>query len=1286
MGQPNYIQEDWQGFEDDGGIEASTSKTSGTNNTNWTQNVDENFRIRFVIQNTGNKAGSNVIFTLYSNYNGTGYIPVTTASSYVILSNDTQSIADHATTAQRIGDGTYDSNDSQGWDDGTTDNHTGICDVGINTEQEVEFSLQIVGADVANGNTVLFEVRESDGTQLNSYNTRPSITVSKTVTSNLSGVQTLSGLSQALDAEHVRVADATQTLSGVSQSASAKHVSKVNVEQTLSGISQTANVTTETDNNAAVVQTLSGISQAADLIHYTEATVVQTLSGLTQTADLDVDVEANAAQTLDGISQSADLQHVRVANTVQTLSGLTQSLDADVDVEANATQTLDGISQSLGATSSLANNADVVQTLSGLTQSADADVDIEANATQTLSSISQAADVKNVYDRYWVGDTDNDWNDDNNWALTSGGTGGAGVPTIEDDVYFDNQYTNANCTIDVATANAKSITFVDGGNYNGILNANGNNVNIGDGGLDCTGGSAATITLGNGTWTCAGDWDDTDIGTKNYNQSLVKLTGSGPATISSSISKGFYSLQFSGTYTCPTSMSTYRDFTIDESQQLSMTGGSLGCYSNSTVNTINGVLSMGTGRTVQFRGLGSSTTIGTNGSITGDGTALWQDNQTVTNNGDISCSNNYLRTSIISLSGTGVFGGTNWIIEGHTASTSLTIDSNLRFTATSVLFDADALGVYTVDNTGNYTLTFEGDLTLSESVGSLTWIEGTGTVKFSGSSSHNFTDNASVGSLGNVLVSKTGGVLGIASNMSCEDFTFDDGDLDVNGQTITCNGGLNVDGGSAGGRFWNGVDEDMANGKFVIGNASLSAGTIDGDSGQQLVIDNLDFDLQNSSTITATYCDIGTSDVTNGTGDATDPTNTDLTGNTNWDFGVAEASIVQLLSGVSQSADIDVDVEANTTQLLSGVSQSGVLESTIVSNADVVQLLSGLSQSLNSNVVATIQATQTLSGISQSADLDVDVEASAIQTLSGISQSLLSDAANTANVVQSLSGLSQSLAGDVEVATDVAQTLSGVSQAADIDVQANTNIVQSLSGVSQSADLDVDVEVNATQLLSGISQAADATSSEDNNAAVVQSLSGISQSVNAAVDIQANVVQSLAGLVQAAVTNIEIASTVTQTLSGINQTAALEGVVTSNADIVQSLSGLAQAAILKVEATGNVVQTLSGLTQSASASGFYVADIIQSLSGLVQSADVDADIAAEVIQTLSSLSQDALVVHIRNADIVQTLGGFSQSIVTEPTAPSLKIIDLDNEIVQLVTHNGVVKLVHTGSQRLFRST
>src|SRR6218665_720026 len=38
--------------------------------------------------------------------------------------------------------------------------------------------------------------------------------------------------------------------------------------------------------------------------------------------------------------------------------------------------------------------------------------------------------------RYWVGGTGS-WNEKSHWSATSGGTGGAGIPTQADDVFFD---------------------------------------------------------------------------------------------------------------------------------------------------------------------------------------------------------------------------------------------------------------------------------------------------------------------------------------------------------------------------------------------------------------------------------------------------------------------------------------------------------------------------------------------------------------------------------------------------------------------------------------------------------------------------------------------------------------------------------------------------------------------------------------------------------------------------------------------------------------------------------
>lgn len=62
--------------------------------------------------------------------------------------------------------------------------------------------------------------------------------------------------------------------------------------------------------------------------------------------------------------------------------------------------------------------------------------------------------------RYWVNDdNDGDWDNASNWSTLSGELGGAGVPTSSNDVYFDDQYSNAGTPTLSAGSVAKTITF-----------------------------------------------------------------------------------------------------------------------------------------------------------------------------------------------------------------------------------------------------------------------------------------------------------------------------------------------------------------------------------------------------------------------------------------------------------------------------------------------------------------------------------------------------------------------------------------------------------------------------------------------------------------------------------------------------------------------------------------------------------------------------------------------------------------------------------------------------------
>lgn len=132
-------------------------------------------------------------------------------------------------------------------------------------------------------------------------------------------------------------------------------------------------------------------------------------------------------------------------------------------------------------------------------------------------------------DRYWVnrsggtgsmGTGSGYWNDTNNWSATSGGNGGAGVPTSSDNVFFDNT-SAGNCTLDM-TPTIINLTISSG--YSG-----------------------STLYLGLYTVTCTGNISIAsndnllDAGT-----STVVRGGTSVGTlINPSLSNAFYNLRIS---------------------------------------------------------------------------------------------------------------------------------------------------------------------------------------------------------------------------------------------------------------------------------------------------------------------------------------------------------------------------------------------------------------------------------------------------------------------------------------------------------------------------------------------------------------------------------------------------------------------------------------------------------------------------------------------------------------------------------------------------------------------
>jgi hypothetical protein len=166
-GIPEFDQDSFRGRNDDGSETTATWQADA--NVNWTQVMDQNFRVRFVVQETGESAAADKSFQLEYNHNGGGWNDVSGASS-VVRATASPNVADGADTTQQVGSGTFVSPNA-GFDEVNGLAGGTSLDFSGSDEVEVEYSVQIRSADVSDTDTIQLRVKSLD-----SYTKTPTIT------------------------------------------------------------------------------------------------------------------------------------------------------------------------------------------------------------------------------------------------------------------------------------------------------------------------------------------------------------------------------------------------------------------------------------------------------------------------------------------------------------------------------------------------------------------------------------------------------------------------------------------------------------------------------------------------------------------------------------------------------------------------------------------------------------------------------------------------------------------------------------------------------------------------------------------------------------------------------------------------------------------------------------------------------------------------------------------------------------------------------------------------------
>ena len=434
-----FDQDKFAGRCDNGSQTTATWKQSDgtcgslTADVDWTQLVDENFRLRFVIQETAGGMTNNVVFKAQYNLASAGWNDITNASS-VVKSVLSSNFADEDATTQLVGSGSFLTGAM--FEDTTTIGDSNQLDFTANIETEIEGVFQIVSGDVAHDQTLQIKIVTSDGSDLGAYTVTPTITVDEPFTTT--AAQTLPSLTQVGTATHVGPPvvtdvetdedyddeDTALTITGTDFLASqgsgkvemgdnADHGTAAKVEQTIESWSDTAidftadlgaqspgdkwifvtnNSSDLNDPGFAVtvhrVQAFK-MSASANIAASGEATTVQlTAPAGKSTGDFDagrIQDDENPADTVDITLDD----YTEMEWSIEAKTG-SRTVQYDFRVTDNGVAlTTYTVTPQLTITSAAA-SATAVQTLPSLTQVGTAEQPHTVTAAQTLAALTQA--------------------------------------------------------------------------------------------------------------------------------------------------------------------------------------------------------------------------------------------------------------------------------------------------------------------------------------------------------------------------------------------------------------------------------------------------------------------------------------------------------------------------------------------------------------------------------------------------------------------------------------------------------------------------------------------------------------------------------------------------------------------------------------------------------------------------------------------------------------------------------------------------------------------------------
>lgn len=153
---PNLDQDSYAFYDNDAG--EATSTIIGTANNQQTLNTDTEYQCRILVQEDNGGSKNNFAAAWQYSHNSGTWTTITTSTSVVQAADTAGNITNGGDTTQRIGAGTYITDNNWQTDTGSGGN----CDFSGNDEAESVLAFTIVNADVSDGDEILLRIAGCD--------------------------------------------------------------------------------------------------------------------------------------------------------------------------------------------------------------------------------------------------------------------------------------------------------------------------------------------------------------------------------------------------------------------------------------------------------------------------------------------------------------------------------------------------------------------------------------------------------------------------------------------------------------------------------------------------------------------------------------------------------------------------------------------------------------------------------------------------------------------------------------------------------------------------------------------------------------------------------------------------------------------------------------------------------------------------------------------------------------------------------------------------------------------